>query len=51
MKKIKRMNIFGFKKFKKFSIEFNDDSLKKDYDDLMQQLLDSVNTNTDTSAS
>ena len=32
-------------------IEFNDDSLKKDYDDLMQQLLDSVNTNTDTSAS
>ena len=32
-------------------IEFNDDGLKKDYDDLMQQLLDSVNTNTDTSAS
>ena len=32
-------------------IEFNDDSLKKDYDDLMQQLLDSVNTNTDTSGS
>ena len=32
-------------------IEFNDDSLKKDYDDLMQQLLDSVNTSTDTSAS
>lgn len=25
MKKIKRMNIIGFKKFKKFNIEFNDD--------------------------
>ena len=25
MKKIKRMNIIGFKKFKKFNIEFNDE--------------------------
>lgn len=26
MKTIKRMNIYGFKKFKKFSVEFNDDT-------------------------
>ena len=30
-------------------IKFNDDSLKKDYDDLMQQLLDSVNSSSTAS--
>ena len=30
-------------------IEFNDDSLKKDYDDLMQQLLDSVSSSSTAS--
>ena len=30
---------------KEAGIEFKDDSLKKDYDELMDQLLDSVNTN------
>lgn len=45
MKKIKRMNIFGFKKFKKFSIEFNDDTniIIGDNESGKSTLLDAIN--------
>lgn len=45
MKKIKRMNIFGFKKFKKFSIEFNDDVniIIGDNESGKSTLLDAIN--------